>query len=216
MGLRGRVGVRYASRKQQSRFTRCEATGLLGLDHKGMEGRRRMSVQEEVRAEQEAEFEAMGANETVRELTRTLYANIDAMTDEQKRLLVAESLAKASQTVQQAGSNPTMAAGLLMLTNGLIAIAGYTTTVMAEAAGDTSTGDKKVDETLLLFRDLAKETAAGNMSPEQRRRAEELAERVQARIAQGEDVDEAIRAERAAQTEVPVAKTSGEGYGLYL
>jgi len=175
-----------------------------------------MSVQEEVRAEQEAEFEAMGANETVRELTRTLYANIDAMTDEQKRLLVAESLAKASQTVQQAGSNPTMAAGLLMLTNGLIAIAGYTTTVMAEAAGDTSTGDKKVDETLLLFRDLAKETAAGNMSPEQRRRAEELAERVQARIAQGEDVDEAIRAEKAAQAEVPVAKTSGEGYGLYL
>lgn len=175
-----------------------------------------MTVQDEVRAEQEAEFEAMGASETVREMTRALYANIDAMNDEQRRLLVAESLAKANQTVQQAGSSPAMGAGLLMLASGLIAIAGYTTTIMAEQAGDTSTGDKKVDETLLLFRDLAKETASEHMSPEQRQRAEELAKRVNARVANGEDVESAIQAEKAAQAEVPVAKTSGEGYGLYL
>lgn len=180
-----------------------------------------MTLRDEVAAEQEQEFEAMGVSETVRALTKKVYDGIDSLNDERKRLLVGSALAKANEVIESATQSREMGPGLLMLARGLIAIAGYTTAGMAEDAGDTSTGDRTVDEILLTFRDLARETAGQHMSPEQRARAEALAERVNARVAAGEDVDAALAAERAAEAgrQLQTVQTNDkgeEGFGLYL
>lgn len=186
-----------------------------------------MSVRDEVREAQTSQFEAMGETSEVKAKTVAIYDGVDALNQHQKRLLIRDALGMAHRTLQETVNTPEATAGFVMLAAGLVALAGYANESMREDLGETSTGDSMVDKVLGDFRSLVKEAASNGMSSEQRERVAQVAERVNAHMAEHPeaDFDSVLRSEyekfreEFPEFEPMSAKASDEetpGYGLYL
>lgn len=174
-----------------------------------------MSVRDEVLSEQDQQLEDLP--EEIQAKTHALYDSIGALSPEQRGLLVSQALAHASSLTQQVAAGGS--ASLLTLVTGMIAIAGYSNELAREEAGHTATGDRKVTAVIDSYRELCRDMVASQMSPEQKARAEAMAERVNARMQAGEDFSTAVANVQAAEGHQHVAANSDseqEGFGLYL
>lgn len=158
-----------------------------------------------------------------------LYTSVDALTAEQKTLLVREALMKASALVEVIGSAPSagVRGGYCAVAHAVIALAGYAIEEFREGQGYTVTGDKKVTEALDGVKTLLGKFSEAKMSPEQRALAEKVNASIKRRVQSGEEYESALNAalheheaERRALEDVPAAKSQGREArpddGMYL
>lgn len=183
-----------------------------------------------------AQAESLGTdNPAVLQAAQDLYDSVDALTPEQKTLLIREALVKVSQLAEgmkETRHEPTRIA-YGVLAHGVIALAGYAIEQFREEQGlDSVTGDKRVDKVLDGVKDLVHLYASAAMSPEESALADEIKTAVGARVEAGEDFEEAmaeelakredrLRAAMASHGEAPAAKAEEvpsryNGDGLYL
>lgn len=185
-------------------------------------------IRERARALQDQHYAENGEGDgsKARELAGRLYDEIDALSGDQRGLLVTESAGLTKGVLQQilGAKDPSQVHALALIGLGLLGVTCYANESNREDAGQTSNGDRLVDEVLETVREMVHEQTGELLSPEQRRLAEEVNEAIQARVAAGEDPEQAITAElhaRAADlgkatsqgAEVP-SRYSGDG--MYL
>ena len=179
--------------------------------------------------------------------SQAIYDMVDALSESQKRLLVSTAIRRVHSAIQLL-ADPTASAadkaGTLFLANGITALAGYTQERLREDLGETSTGDKAIENIFHSFADLAKTALAADLGiPEEKRLLiEKVAERVNERASNGEDINKVIEEEFAkfkeenpdmeglevevvhadggehqhVPTKPVVQPTDDSGYGMYL
>ena len=180
-----------------------------------------MSVRNDARAAQFA-----GLPEDMVERVGKVYDLSDALSEPQKRVLIHEALGMTHSLFRQLANGGGLD-GACLLGAGLVALAGYANETIRDDLGETSTGDKAVDEVIESFRQAVAHMATAGMDPERVEGLKNVAARAAERMAKGEDYDAALRAEydawRAANPapeesvkgEVVAAADDGYG-GLYL
>lgn len=160
------------------------------------------TIAEKARQAQKDALERMGAPAEAIDVTTALYEAVDDLTDSQRLMLVREALIKASSLANaledQAGPNNPTAVALSMMAHAVLAMGGYAIDQYRENIGETGTGDAKVDAAIEAVRQALANFALGGMNSDEQARAKEISEKVQARIAKGEDFNSAMQAEIAA------------------
>lgn len=192
-----------------------------------------MSTQSIKDKAREAQMKSFGAEADERLLgaAKALYDNVDALTPEQKTLLVREALVKVSgliEAIKDTPHTPTRVA-YAALGHAVVALAGYAIEEYREEQEFNVTGDRRVDAVLDGVKDLISLYAEVTMSPEENALAEEIKNAVHARVEAGEDFEDAMAEElakredrvRAVTNKVPAAKVEEtpsrySGDGLYL
>lgn len=193
------------------------------------------TIREETREAQRAEFEKRNDERAVPDMEATLaiYDYVDALTPDQRSLLVQKLLSGAHQHLSdsaEAADNPLILAGHLQVGSALIALAGYVTASEREDAGWTSTGDKAVTEVLTKFGEVLKAQVQSMLNPEQQKIATEVIAAAQARSEKGEKYEDAlfdevekrrealaaagIREDGSVAAAAPAASTGS--FGMYL
>lgn len=177
-----------------------------------------MSVKDEVTKAQIAALEGEKYAKA-RELTESLYDQIEALPNNLRRLLIQDAIARGKRALESDDHNDRF------LGHGLLALAGYTAALLAEDAEDTATGDRRVNEVFKTYADLTKEYVMVSLGIDPERaaflqgQAEEVVRRVQE---DGTPFEVAYRevtgqefGERAPET-VQASGSEDGGYGLYL
>lgn len=121
-----------------------------------------MSIRDEIRSEQEQEFtESEVYTERVKELTRSVYDQVDAMTNPQRRLFIETALGfvvKGAHALGEKHDDVMDTITFAMLASGISAVAGYALALIREEAAETATGDTAVTSVMSDLHDLTKES----------------------------------------------------------
>ena len=150
-----------------------------------------MSVSEDVRAAQRKQFEQDGLPESAAESTFALYDQLDALSSDQRSLVVDHALAMAQNIGQELITVADENQRLLLHTglHALIAVAGYCNSIAREESNWTSLSDKKVADVLDAVRDLIRETATSALPEDQQELIAAVAPSIKQRVAAGEDYE---------------------------
>ena len=182
-----------------------------------------MTLQDEVRAAQSAEFDGKEGSEEAKAATLALYDAVDALSPEQRSLLVMECSVKIKSAVTTLAKDPENGIAIAMGTHVLIALVGYVTALGREAEGYTSTGDRKVDAVIESVHDCVTANVLSLMDPDTREKAVAAKAALDARIEAGEDpqavYDELVGASGHVHTvnaAAPAAVKEEVSTGLYL
>lgn len=190
------------------------------------------SSTKQVLAEQAEALSKMGADPEFVALVQSVYDDMDALSTEQKTLLVRLVLQGTSAMFQQISEsfpdNPILHA-YATLAHGLIALGGYTIEAIRDEAEYTATGDSKVQDVLDKFETVMQKKGTQGMPSGLEERLNPIKDRMDERIKGGMPVAEAVakaveetnavRAEfEGAAPAVPQAKSeeASPGYGMYL
>jgi hypothetical protein len=172
-----------------------------------------MTIQNRAREAQAENLSGLGeAAEAIIAETEALYDSVDALTDDQKMLLVRSALVRLSSLFDMISNAPSQGAvvGFSVVGHAVTALAGYAIEDLRERAGQTATGDRKVDEALDSVKTLLGKFAESQMSPEQRA----IADKIKSRVNSGEDMHEVM------EEMIPAAKADTpsryDGSGMYL
>jgi len=164
-----------------------------------------MNIREKARQAQINSFVGtpLEGDPKVAAITSRIYDGVDAMTQDQRYLLVSGviGLVKGSLKSMSQHPHPEHVRGLSLVSNALLAVAAYAVETEREALGSTSTGDIAVDDVLEAVRDLLDQAAESSMTDEERELGERINAAVQARVQAGEPFESAIQAELAANAE---------------
>lgn len=186
------------------------------------------TIQERAR---EAQAHVLGAsgNDALLQATKDLYDKVDALSPEQKTLLVREALVKASGLMEAVKDAPSreVRGAYGALGHAVLAIAGYAIENYREGLDFQVTGDRRVDTIIDGVKDLMHQFAASTMSEEENALADTIREAVAARVEAGEDF-ETVMAEELAKHDGEIKAVTGKdskveetpsrysGDGLYL
>lgn len=188
------------------------------------------NIRERVRALQESHYAESEVNEgsKAREIAARLYDEIDALSAQQRALLVTESagLAKGALSSILSSKDPSQVYAMAMIALGLLGVTCYSNEQNREDAGDTINGDRRVDDVLDTVREMVHEQTGDLLSPEQKALAEKISAEIEARVNDGADRMEATRtvlAEHQHEIDRDVRKTTGaevpsryDDAGMYL
>lgn len=188
------------------------------------------TIQERAREAQQKVLSANGSSDTLLVATQDLYDKVDALTPEQKTLLVREALVKASSLMEAVAEAPAreVRAAYGALGHAVLAIAGYAIEDYREGLDFNVTGDRRVDTILEGVKDLMHQFAESSMSAEENDLAEEIKSSVRERVEAGEDFH-AVMADEIAKHADEIKAVTGKdteakaegsdrysGDGLYL
>lgn len=109
-----------------------------------------MSVKDEVVKAQNAALDGEQYAKA-RELTEHLYDQIGALPSNLRLLLIQDAIARGKRALESDDHSDRF------LGQGLLALAGYTAALLSEESGDTTTGDRRINEVFRTYADLTKE-----------------------------------------------------------
>lgn len=185
------------------------------------------TIQERARDAQIKALGAHGGNDALLQATKDLYDKVDALSLEQKTLLVREALVKASGLLEAIKDAPSREVrnAYGALGHAVLAVAGYAIEDYRENLDFNVTGDRRVDAVIDGVKDLLHQFAASTMSEEENALADTIRDAVAARVEAGEDFEtvmaeeikkhgDAIKAVESHKVEETPSRYSGDG--LYL
>lgn len=151
-----------------------------------------MSVREEVREAQRRQFEKEGLDPSLGDSTYALYDQLDALTPDQRSLVVDNALALVQNIGAELITTTDDNQRLLLHTSlhALVAVAGYCNNVAREDAGWTSVSDTKVNAALDAIRNLIRETVTAQMPEDMQQMVAAVSEPIKQRVAAGEPYEE--------------------------
>jgi hypothetical protein len=177
------------------------------------------SIREQAREQQTEHFGEAGdlASEALQAQTLALSDAIDALSTEQRTLLIGSCAAKLGAIVRNSLDGPSSMAGSC-----LVGVMNYANETAREDAGYTSTGDRAVDNILVQMHEMVAAQMAAIVGEDRMAEMDAAAARVKERVAAGEDFDTAAADEasklgfdldpetgqvRPAKVEAPAAST---------
>lgn len=154
------------------------------------------SITQRARAEQQKHFEEHPemANTEVATITTRLYDAVDTMTPDQRSLLAREVLGRLHSLVFSMVQQFPQTSGVAQVASALTGIGGYAVEVQREEDGLTATSDRAVEGIMDDVKALLRASAAAQFG-EDADKMEAITERVNERVASGEQFDTVVREE---------------------